>query len=259
MPVYRAMPDARWGGACSPDPPIGQFDTGSMTPRLPVPLLVSLVLALSAPAQGQGRADFDDLARAWAHVNYEIKDPRAEAAAARDLAVQAEALARKNPGRAEPLAWQALAVLCEADAHHNLSSLQLVGHARALLEKAAAIDPNAIGPGVIYANLGSLYAQLPGFPVSFGDPRKARAYLDKAVAASPYGLDANYFYGDLLYRENRPSEAIQMLQRALQAPVRPGRALADRGRKWEAGQLLDKIRRKERVADSATDARVKPS
>jgi tetratricopeptide (TPR) repeat protein len=112
---------------------------------------------------------------------------------------------------------------------------------------------------VIYANLGSIYAQLPGFPVSFGDLRKARAYLDKAVAASPNGLDSNYFYADLLFRENRPSEAIQMLQRALDAPARPGRALADRGRKWEAGQLLEKIRRKEKVADGASEVRGKPS
>ena len=230
-----------------------------MTPRLKVPLLLSLVLALATPALAQPRADFEDLAKAWAHVNYEIKDPRAEAAAARDLAAQAEALARKNPGRAEPLAWQALAILCEADARHNFSSLQLVGHARALLEKAAAIDANAIGAGVIYANLGSLYAQLPGFPVSFGDTHKARVYLDKAVAASPNGLDANYFYGDLLYRENQASQAIQMLQRALDAPSRPGHSLADRGRKWEAGQLIEKIRRKERVAEGASDQRGKPS
>ena len=230
-----------------------------MNPRLSVPLAVSLVLALAAPALAQPRADFEDLGRAWAHVNYEINDPHAEAAAARELAAQAEAAVKKSPGRAEPLAWQALAILCEADARHNFSSLQLVGRARALLEKAASIDPNALGPGVIYANLGSLYAELPGFPVSFGDLRKARAYLDKAVAASPYGLDSNYFYGDLLYRESRPAEAIQMLQRALAAPARPGHALADRGRKWEAGQLLDKVRRKELVADGAAESRRKPS
>ena len=227
--------------------------------RLPVASLLCLTLGLASPVLAQGRADFDDLSRAWAHVNYEIKDPHGEAAAARDLAAQAEALARKNPSRAEPLAWQALAMLCEADARHNFSSLQLAGHARALLERAAAIDPNALGPGVIYANLGSLYAQLPGFPVSFGDARKARAYLDKALAASPNGLDSNYFRADFLYRQGRQGEAIQALQKALQAPSRPGRALADRGRKWEAEQLLDKIRRKEKITDAAADPRGKPS
>ena len=227
--------------------------------RLLVASLLCVTLGLASPVLAQGRADFDDLSRAWAHVNYEIKDPHAEAAAARDLADQAEAMAKKNPGRAEPLAWQALALLCEADARHNFSSLQLVGHAHTLLERAAAIDPNALGPGVIYANLGSLYAELPGFPVSFGDLRKARIYLDKALAANPAGLDSNYFHGDLLYRQGQPADAIQALEKAMQAPPRPGHALADRGRKWEASQLLGKIRRKEKIADNAADPRGKPS
>ena len=222
--------------------------------------LMCLALGLASPALAQGASDaaFEDLARTWAHVNYEIKDPRAEAVAARELAAQAEAAAKRSPGRAEPLAWEALALLCEADARHNLSSLQLAGRARVLLERAAAIDPNALGPGTIYANLGSLYAELPGFPVSFGDAHKARAYLDKALAAAPGGLDANYFHGDFLYRQGQGPRAIQALERALQAPARPGRPLADRGRKWEAAQLLDKIRRKEKLTD-ADEVRKKPA
>ena len=231
-----------------------------MTPRLLAAPLMCLALCLASPAMAQGSSDaaFDDLARAWAHVNYEIKDPKAEAAAARDLVARAEAAAMRWPGRAEPLAWQALALLCEADARHNISSLQLVGRAHALLEQAARIDPNAIGPGVIYANIGSLFAELPGFPVSFGDARKAKIYLDKALAANPTGLDANYFYGDYLYRQGQPSKAIQALEKALQAPARPGRPLADSGRKWEATQLLDKIRRKQKLSD-ADDSRHKPA
>ena len=137
-----------------------------MSPRFLAAPLVGLVLALAVPALAQDAA-FDDLGQAWAHVNYEIKDPKAELAAARALAADAEAAARKSPGRAEPLAWQALALLCEADAHHSVASLQLVGRARTLLEHAAAIDANALGPGTIYANLGSIYAELPGFPLSF--------------------------------------------------------------------------------------------
>jgi tetratricopeptide (TPR) repeat protein len=231
-----------------------------LKPGLLLAPILALAMGLASPALAQAPADpaFEDLARGWAHVNYEIKDPKAEAAAARALADSAEAVARKNPGRAEPLAWQAVALLCEADARHNFSSLQLVGRARSLLEQAARIDPNAIGAGTIYANLGTLYADLPGFPVSFGDARKAKLYLDKALAANPQGLDANYFDGDFLYRQGEASQAIQVLERALQAPTRPGRALADRGRKWEATQLLDKIRRKEKLSDAA-DPRRKPA
>ena len=231
-----------------------------MKPRVLAASLLCLALGVASPALSQGRADsaFETLAQGWAHVNYEIKDPRSEAAAARALVTDAEAAAAKAPGRAEPLAWEALALLCEADARHNIGSLQLVHAARGLLERAAKIDPNALGPGTIYANLGSLYAELPGFPVSFGDAKKARAYLDKALAANPAGLDANYFYGDYLYRQGQGAPAIQALEKALKAPSRPGRDLADRGRRWEATQLLDKIRRKEKLTD-ADDPRRKPA
>jgi hypothetical protein len=88
-----------------------------------------LTLAVAPPAWSQERLDvqLDAMARAWAHVNYEISDPRVEIQAAQKLEAEAEALARQNPSRAEPLAWQALALLCEADARHNLSSLELAG------------------------------------------------------------------------------------------------------------------------------------
>jgi tetratricopeptide (TPR) repeat protein len=221
-----------------------------MTPRVVLAAVCALTFATCASAQdSQFQAEIDGLGKAWAHVNYEIKDPRAEAGEAQALAAKAGELARRYPDRAEPLAWQALILLSEADARHNMRSLELTRTAKHLLERAARIDPNAIGPGSIYANLGSLYAQVPGFPIAFGDPGKARAYFDKAVAASPGGLDANYFYADFLYRQGDHARAIQALERALSAPARPGRDLADRGRKWEASVLLTRIRRKSRDGD----------
>ena len=198
------------------------------------------------------------LAKAWAHVNYEIKDPRAESVEAERLAAKADALAKKHPGHAQPLAWEALALLCDADAKHDLRSLELARSARHLLEKAAKIDPNAIGDGSIYANLGSLYAQVPGFPLGFGDSGKAQAYFAKALAANPTGLDANYFYGDFLYRQGDSFKAIQALEKAVGAPPRAGRELADSGRRWEARQLLERIRRKGRDGDGRDRASSPP-
>ena len=183
-------------------------------------------------------------------MNYEIKDPHAEAAEAQALAARADAVARRFPGRAEPLALQALALLSEADARHDLRSLELARSAKHLLDKAARVDPDAIGPGAIYANLGSLYAQVPGFPLGFGDAGKARANFRKALAASPDGLDANYFYADFLYRQGDTAGAVTALGKALAAPARPGRELADRGRKWEAAELLAKIRHRPREPDA---------
>jgi Tfp pilus assembly protein PilF len=66
--------------------------------------------------------------------------------------------------------------------------------------------------------------------------------IRKALAINPDGIDPNYFYGDFLMTSGKPAQALPYLQRALQAPARPGRELADKGRRAEAAALLEKVR-----------------
>ena len=205
-------------------------------------LLPALSLALSLMA-GAARADaldprLDGLARAWAHANYEITDKSAQGEAAAQVAAEADALAKQNPDRAEPLVWEAIAKATQAGAKGGLGGLALAKESRALLEKAEKINPAALGDGSVYTSLGSLYAQVPGFPIGFGDPNKARAYLRKALAANPNGVDPNFFYGDFLMRQNDYAGAIAALKTAIAAPARPGREVADKGRKAPAAALL---------------------
>lgn len=87
---------------------------------------------------------------------------------------------------------------------------------------------------------------MPGWPIGFGDDRKALEFLRKGLAAHPDGIDANYFYGDYLFRSGDLAGAEQALRKAMRAPPRPGRALADDGRKQEIEQLLQKIADKKR-------------
>jgi len=95
--------------------------------------------------------------------------------------------------------------------------------------------------GSAYTSLGSLYYQVPGWPIGFGDDKKAQEYLKKALAVNPDGIDANYFYGDYLFRKGEYAEAARWLNKAMQAPPRPGRKVADEGRRREIDELLDKI------------------
>ena len=203
-----------------------------------------LALALAcgtALAQGSDlQSGVSALAYGWGRATYEVQASRQKAADAGRLADQAAALAQRYPGRAEPLAWRALLLLVQADAEHSLHSLALAGRARSLLERARSIDPNAIGPGVIDANLGALYAQVPGGPISFGDKGKARRYFALALAEGPEELEVNYLYGEFLLQQGDEHGAVRFLQRVLDAPPRPGMAIADRGRKAEAGRMLAK-------------------
>jgi Tfp pilus assembly protein PilF len=98
--------------------------------------------------------------------------------------------------------------------------------------------------GSVITSLGALYYQVPGWPLAFGDKKKARSYLEKAVAMSENGLDANYFYGDFLIDRKLYLEAIPVLENALAAPVLEGRPIADQGRREAVQILLDYAKNK---------------
>jgi Tfp pilus assembly protein PilF len=124
-----------------------------------------------------------------------------------------------------------------AGAKGGLAALGLVKRARQALEQALELDATALD-GSAYTSLGSLYYQVPGWPLGFGDDDKAREYLRKALELNPKGIDPNYFYGDFLIEQGEPERARDYLSKALKAPDRPGRALADAGRREEIRRKL---------------------
>ena len=107
--------------------------------------------------------------------------------------------------------------------------------ARDLLAGAEKIQPDVLH-GSIYTTLGSLYYQVPGWPLGFGDNDKARDLLQKALQIDPDGIDANYFYGDFLNRTGDKAGAMARLDKALAAPPRPDQPLADKGRRAQVQQ-----------------------
>ena len=208
-------------------------------------LALGLTSALTLAAVQPARADAVDdrvavLQRSWDHINYEVPQGTRLAEMAR-LNTQADAVVAASPGRAEPLIWSAIITASEAGLRGGLGGLGLAREARTLLERAEAINPRALN-GAALTSLGSLYAQVPGAPIGFGNRTRARSYLQRALTIAPNDVDANYFMGDLLNREHDYAGAARSLERALAAPARPGRAAADRGRKAEARALLAQVR-----------------
>jgi tetratricopeptide (TPR) repeat protein len=118
-----------------------------------------------------------------------------------------------------------------------------VKNAKKIFEKALEINPAALD-GSAYTSLGSLYYQVPGWPISFGDDKKAAEYLKKGLSINPDGIDPNYFYADYLFRSGDYSGAEKSLRKALQAPARNSRKVADDGRRKEINQLLEKVAEK---------------
>ena len=127
-----------------------------------------------------------------------------------------------------------------AGAKGGLGALTLAKDAKAALERALELDAKALS-GSAYTSLGSLYYQVLGWPIGFGNDAKARELLDKALALNPDGIDPNYFLGDFLYRQRDYDGARKALERALKAPARPDRPLGDEGRRAEIKELLAKL------------------
>lgn len=181
-----------------------------------------------------------ELQHEWAKAHYQTPE-RQQEPAFKALADKARQVSARYSGRAEPLVWEAIVLAGYAKAKGGLGALDAVKSARELLQRAEKIDPAALD-GSVYTSLGSLYAKVPGWPLSFGDKQKAREYLDKALQLNPGGIDPNYFYGDLLLEQGEYARAAEYLRKAQSAAPRPGRADADTGRRREIQEALDKAR-----------------
>jgi tetratricopeptide (TPR) repeat protein len=181
-----------------------------------------------------------DLERDWAIANYQT-----EAATKADtferLIDQAEAALATQPENAELLIWTAIITSTYAGVSGGLPALSLVKSARTHLEDAMEIDDMAL-QGSAYTSLGALYYKVPGWPLGFGSDKQARKMLEKAVSINPEGIDPNYFYAEFLVQQKKYDDARQRLNKAMAATARPGREVAEAGRRAEIHTLLEKIK-----------------
>ncbi len=209
--------------------------------KIPAALLLSLSL-ISSFATASVEEDVSALQKGWEKVKYQSPESAHEKGF-ESLIKEANQLVAQNPDRAEILIWQGIIESSYAGAKGGLGALSHVKNAKKTFEKALEINPMALD-GSAYTSLGSLYYQVPGWPIGFGDDKKAAEYLKKGLSINPDGIDPNYFYADFLFRSGDYPGAEKSLRKALQAPARNGRAIADDGRRKEINQLLVKVAEK---------------
>jgi tetratricopeptide (TPR) repeat protein len=171
----------------------------------------------------------------------QYKTPANERAAEFEaLAAQSSAVTTAQPNSADAWIWYGVVLSSWAGAKGGLGALGKAKEARAALEKSLLLDAAALD-GSAYTSLGALYDEVPGWPLGFGDAHEAEKLLRKALDLNPAGIDTLYFWGDHLYRQDRYAEARDVLLKAKQAPPRPGRELADEGRRGDIDALLRNV------------------
>lgn len=197
-------------------------------------LLVGIAVA-GEPATGS----VNQVRDRWAQINYQLPKPQREAAF-EELLHQSEKIRQTNPRDAAALIWEGIVLSSLAGEKGGMGALGLVKRARADFEAAIKLDASALD-GAAYTSLGALYYQVPGWPLGFGDDAAARTMLRKGLAIDPDGIDANYFYADFLRDQKDWAGARAAFQKALAAPARPGREVADAGRRQEAQAKLKDV------------------
>lgn len=179
------------------------------------------------------------LQKQWAVDNYQLSGKDRQKALA-ILIDEADNRVAAHPGQASVYIWRGIIESTYAGAKGGLGALKYAKAAKSDLEQAISLDGRALN-GSAYTSLGTLYFNVPGWPIGFGDDQKAEDLLKKALDINPKGIDANYFYGDYLRKQKRYKESSQYLHTAQNASPRPGRELADSGRQQEIKAMLVEV------------------
>ncbi len=176
----------------------------------------------------------------WAVAKYATEKQKQEQAF-KTLAENIHQYNNANPDNPEAMIWEAIILSTLAGSEGGFSALKSVKQAKALLERAIELNPDALDSGA-YTSLGALYYQVPGWPISFGDDDLARKNLETAIEKNPNSIDANFFYAEFLKTQGEREKAVEYYQKALNAPARNNRPLADKGRREEIKHALSELK-----------------
>jgi tetratricopeptide (TPR) repeat protein len=203
-------------------------------------LVVSISLTSAKPAQAETLDEsLLSVENRWANAAYQTAG-RQQGKALKNLLTDVRSLHEGHPNSPEAAAWHGIVARTYMDVRGSMS---LAREARDALLVAESMDPLVLG-GLVYANLGALYSNVPSSLGRFGNKTKGIGYLWKAIVVDPEGIDSNYLYARVLLAEKDYGAARDALIRAKDAPARPDHPEADFARKLEVENLLASVERR---------------
>lgn len=198
-------------------------------------------LVAAAPAHAAFEDELSALQHRWANARYQTSADERKAQLEK-LVAEADGLKNKYGDKADSYIWSGVVRGSLAEAINGLGALSIVKEAKVDLEKAIAMDPKA-EDSYAYGALGLMYQKVPGWPVGFGDGKKAKETLEKGIQISPQGMNMNYFFASYLFEKGDYKQALVYAEKAKQAtPSAPVEIWS--GRKKEIGELAEKIEKK---------------
>lgn len=209
--------------------------------RLVSTLLACVFFLTGGLLHADEQQDLLNVRQQWDTAYFGQKDKQQVASLA-SLATEADRLTEQYPNSAGAWIWSGIVHSSLAGAKGGLGALDQVKQARAKLEHALSLQADAMN-GAAYTSLGSMYYQVPGWPISFGDEDKARELLQKGLAAGPNDMDAHFFMADFLLKQKEYAEALRMAEKAQALPADPERPLHQQARRAALVNIIEKARR----------------
>ena len=203
-------------------------------------LSFALLLSSSVVTAQTAQDTLLNIQHEWANCQYNTAASSLKISCLKKVIISNENALKRAPASSELKVWLAINNSSLAGEKGGLGALSLVKKSKKLLEEVIAVNPEVL-EGSAYTSLGSLYYQVPGWPIGFGSDKKAEIMLKKALAINPDGIDPNYFYADFLAQDGRKKEAIEHFKKAQLAALRPARPLADKGRLQEIANKLKEL------------------
>jgi tetratricopeptide (TPR) repeat protein len=207
--------------------------------RLPAQSCIAFCWLLLASQAVLATPTLVEIQQQWDITNFTLQE-KEQIKAFEQLQLDGEAYSTANPEQVEGWIWRGIIDSSFAGAKGGLGALGLAKKARKHFDKAIAMDGDAM-QGSAYSSLGTLYFSVPGWPLGFGDDDKAQEMLQKGLSLNPDGIDSNYFYGEFLLNQKQPEQALEFYQKALNAPPREGREIADEGRRKQSQAKIASI------------------
>ncbi|MDT8397106.1 MAG: hypothetical protein RQ899_00620 [Pseudomonadales bacterium] len=201
--------------------------------------LVACVVLSTHAARAEINVDIDGLQQRWAEVNYQLQGS-ARLSAFEQLLEDVQGALEQHSDQAAIWLWNGIIKSSYAKAKGGLSALELVKQSKEDLERAMGLDADVM-QGLAYAALGTLYFNVPEWPLGFKDEKKAEELFQRALLLNPDGVDSNYFYGRYLVHKKRYAQARHYLEKARQEVSKDHGSVAGIGRQQEIAEALTAI------------------
>ncbi len=207
--------------------------------------IVSTLIIATLAAVTSAHAAFEDelaaLQKSWASARYQVTGDERKKQLTK-LVDDADALAKKYSDKGDSYLWAGVIRGSLAEAINGMGALSIVKEAKVDLEKSIALNAKAEDSYALGV-LGLMYAKVPGWPIAFGDDKKAKELLKKGIEQSPDGMNINYLYASYLFEKDDYKEAQIHIKKAEQATP-PAPADLWSGRQTEIRELAEKIQKK---------------